>query len=684
MSFLPRASVLLLALALSSPPARVAGALPAEVLRRLAPAVTASFSVEGVDARVALDITLEGSGPRLVPVVRGAMGTPKVTCTAGGTPCQAWTSFQPATDGDPWLAVLVEAPGRATVHLEASLRGEARDGVREAVLELGALRPVRVQGNGPLTFVGVEGVGAGAAPHTGLLGRDPRLGILWSAPDRADARRAQAEALERRLRPPGRLAVDGYYQVRMHGLEARLIVRDGAPYPGPSLSLRMVGKAEVVGVRSAGDGRAVPFRRVGEEELVLEPGPGAGPRTFIVDLAAPGPGEPDRTFKLPTLIALGRDQVPGLIALDEHHPGTDAALVDAGDAAPDAAELLTDAHKQAWEGRSFLLHRAGPRPASLVLTPPPDRREEQPIGLEVTTHLTGGGEELVDLTFDLVAGARWQDLVLTLPPGARGMQLSSEGNLRPLVHEDPGREARPIVRVRVRDGQAVSLRYQRPVTSADGVMDLELPEVSAAIGKFAWAIHAAPGGLVGLPALPEGVDPTGPAASEPPSREGATSAGPSGSPMDVAAAGAEHAPLPETTGGTARVGFHSVARATAVRIRLPVSTAASQRKSLAAIFVAGCLLGLWFLMGAPRDPRFALLPAGGVLLVLGLLGARVSEFPVAWMNTFAEGLGFGVLLVFLAWGLRGERRGPPPRRRPKGPPRPDAPPERPEAPPPKK
>ena len=602
----------------------------------------------------------------------------------------------------PEVRLLVEAGGNSGWTVDFHLPAEAVAGGSIATLELGPYRPVYVIAEEGLELVGVDGGPKASGGYEGLLGSSGHLGVLevQEGADPAVPRRL----LQARLDPPANLRVDTHFRVTLESAVARCLVRDLAPHPGPRLALEVHGEAEVLAVRQLPGLRPVLYRREGKE-LVLHPGPGPGPRYFLVELAGVGPGGYAKQLPLPVVGATAaRKQVPGWVAVDREHPGTDGslgndvgALVESGKIDPLLREAFGDGGYRLYEASEL-------RPA-LSISRPSNPEEKRIAEVQAVTTLVRTPEppastpqsvryhwsEVTDVTYRLPASSAWLELGLFLPPGARSPELFRDGKAQPVVLQTPSNPDDPskielAPRVLLEAGREILLRYRRDrVPEADGVLDLSLPQPDNELGNLTWRIDAPPEYLVGSPRAKRDEEAAPPVASTTATPDPTSSAGPSTSFGGFQTP--EVAPEAPPEGGKA-IGARAILERTSMaggeplRVTVAVARKDDVMVGHAVLFLAGLLLGSWLAWGRRVNDASVALPVVGALLVLvGFHMSRASEIMTPWGRAVLAGAVFAVFVRGLWWSAsefatakatargKGPRGGgPPPGKAPPAPP----------------
>jgi hypothetical protein len=581
-----------------------------------------------------------------------------------------WYGGQEGVEGRPEVRLLLEAGESGSWMVDFQLPKEKVAGGEVATLELGPYRPVYVIADAKLELVGVDGGPKANGGYEGLLGSSGRLGVMrvQEGGDAAVPRRL----LEARLHPPADLRVDAHYRVTLESAVARCLVRDLAPHPGPKLTLEVHGEAEVLAVRQLPGLRPVLYRREGEH-LVLNPGPGPGPRYFLVELAGVGSGAYAEEFALPIVGATSeRKQVPGWIAVDRVHPGKEAAMGQEVGTAVESSrvdswlhEAFGDSGYRLWEAHGLRPKMSISRPsipemervaevwAVTTLVRTPDARVDQ--GKPVRY----GWSEVTDVTFELPPASTWVELGLFLPPGSRDPELFRGGKPLPVVLQTPSNPEDPsrvelAPRVLLEPKGKVLLRYRRDrVPETDAGLNLSLPQPDKELGNLTWRLDAPAEYLLGAPVVVQ----------EPESAPaGATT---TGAPDPTASAGPSTGfggsfQSPEVPDAAAPEGRASGPRAILERTSMPggerleVTLAVARKDDVMVghtiLFLAGLMLGSWLAWGRRVNDASVALPVVGALLVLvGFQYSSGGAIHTPWGRAVLGGAVFGLFVRALWW-----------------------------------
>lgn len=582
-----------------------------------------------------------------VPLLMGS--PPGLQVRSSGRPVWAVHSPDPEMSSK-GVVELLAAPGpEAEFHLRFPLAVRPLATGVGARLELGPARPARVEVGDGLEVVGTLGPSRHVAGHG-------RVAVGWTESSDPEALDHLREELEDWISPAQPMRIDVHYRVRPGSVQAQVRVLDQDPEPGSTLELVAREDARILSCQDARSGRPVPFRQAGERVL-LEPGPGPGPRSFLIAMAGISPTTPGEEFSLPMLApGADRPQRPGIVAFDQAEPGADGAPGGAlGAARVDSAADSDPELAEAWGRSGYTSFEYPGGTVTMVLSSRAPRQRSLPLSVDADTVLSSDATDLsiTDVGLSLPQGARWKDVVAWLPEGARDVRVASEGTRRAVIWESghgPGSGRAPAVRLRVTDGPSVHLVYSHALqANADGRQSLRLPSFQAKVASLQWAVRATPGWVLGVPASP-----TSTAASLDAPGDGASSAGPSalglsGSLAEAAVAGP--AP-PSSTGEVARVTREDLAALEVVEVEVALVPRRRLHNGLAVVFLAGVLAGLWVAAGAATDARLALVVVAGLLLVFGLGGFQLLEVESGWGEALVGGLVFAGLLRAFAWGLR--------------------------------
>jgi hypothetical protein len=492
----------------------------------------------------------------------------------------------------------------------------------------------------------------------GLLGPSGRLGIFTVPPEGKAA--AFRQELQRRLFPPGKLVVDALYRATPEAIVARILVRDMDPRPGPRLSLRIAGEGRILSVRLAETGEKVLFEQ-DEKNLFLQPGPGAGPRLFLIEMVGVGPGMDEEEILLPTLKAdPSRLQEPGLVALDADIPGRNGALTGTSGVSLDRdSEEIDEALRDFWGETSYLVFRALQGPVQLSISTPKLHHQIRLPELSVESLLTPDLGLRTRLRFSLPEDSAWMALGLMLPPGTRNPTLIQGSKPTPLVREVPDSTRADELPIRLQipgDGTPVYITFQGSAQLKEGTLELALPTPDQELGKLTWQVEVPEDLQLGVPfrlAPPS----SEPAAST--SHSTTESVGPSqygfGSRETIAtppSSPKESEKDSETSGNRVTFRSNGILPGDQFKLLIPTVEVLNLTLGHTLLFLAGLLGGLWGILGRPVGGAFLGLPASAVLFALGgAFLARVHEIHSPWAQAVLGGALFSLLLLLIAWGF---------------------------------
>ncbi len=564
--------------------------------------------------------------------------------SAGGS--NSWFSTEDRTLSS-GLQLLVEAGEAQTWNFEFAMRGKTASGGTVTTLEMSSYRPLVIRTDPGIGLVGCAGGKLASGGYEGLLGASGRIGFFLASAEDAEPR-LRAD-LEKRLFPPEDLIVDGYFRSSLNHTAATLLVRDLSLHPRPHLALKMHGEGQVLGVQELPSQKSVLYKVEGDR-LNIHPGPGPGPRFFVIHMSGPGAETHSREFSLPFLTATeSHTQKPGVYALDAVSPGSRGSFSFTGAAVSDK-ELANNPYlKVLWGDRRVLAFEGSLEAPRLAISKTSTKERPRLPDLMAKTVFNQDWMEITRLTFSLPPDSRWMELGLLLPPDATHPKSFVDGEEVPLVSEelvenDRGEKRLPL-RCALRPEADLVVQYQRkrPLGGASEV-SLSLPVFFETIGKLVWNVEAPEEFRFGVPVWET---------SEEKSSETTSSA--VGASLSL---GGAFDPEPVAKGlfqaheNLASVSVGDIEPPSAFTISLAVVPLQSLALGHSLLFLGGMALALWGLRGAQRQGKELAFPAvGAFFFFAGMFVSRVGDISSPWFPAFLSGALFAAILWALVWGL---------------------------------